>query len=478
MATARGGPGASAPHDGVAVDTPDTTVPPVDRSGDDGPEVSVGPVGPDGRVGRFCGEHGVCRPPTSDRPDATIPVFDEGCVPAGIPDCAEALPDADGTCRPRPGRCDGDGVSPVPSAGCTSVDGSGGRGGGIKGTERGRANGVIRCARAAGRSPMGRQDDPSFEEMMAEEGVRPLGGDSPPPRATPSAPEPRAETSPQPSPTPPEPPAAVREEIERLRSQAALLEGRLEVAERDKQEIAARLAETEEARDAAAAERDALDKERRALQRKLTEEAPPPPPSSRPLADMLSERGLEGDEASDVLTGAALHGWLGDLIDGLRVEDPRAMAALLTERVSLICDAERCRPAAGSVAVHVSPERCEVCGGSDVQAALAGFLVACKRAGVKRVRVVGGSPTYHTVIRELHGDPGVDLKLIPGHKRRTARQAKADLRHADRVILWGATLLDHSISDLYDRSDPRVLSIPHRGIVTMFERAAEAVAGG
>jgi hypothetical protein len=49
------------------------------------------------------------------------------------------------------------------------------------------------------------------------------------------------------------------------------------------------------------------------------------------------------------------------------------------------------------------------------------------------------------------------------------------MARADVVIIWGGTLLDHAVADLYKDGPARVLRVPHRGIGRMLELAAAAI---
>ncbi len=327
-------------------------------------------------------------------------------------------------------------------------------------------------------------DDLDFDSLMREEGARPLG--KPPqasaPRRAPSpgprlpAPRPLAphRAPAPPAPPPPAPPPAALTEAARALSTLR--------AERDalRAELEAARAELEAARAEAAdatRERDAFDNERRALALRLSKAPAVTVAAARPTSvdEALAAAGLAPDEHVAALVALLQRPDAAGLITLLEASRADALAAWLDARLSLVCGAPACVPSAGAEVFRVSPARCEFCGGSDVRRAAKRFFAACAAAGISRVRVVGGSPTYGRVLRELAADEPVDLKTVCGTARRTQKEARADQKHADLVILWGATLLDHATSDLYDRRRSRVLTVAHRGIGRMLELAATSL---
>lgn len=94
---------------------------------------------------------------------------------------------------------------------------------------------------------------------------------------------------------------------------------------------------------------------------------------------------------------------------------------------------------------------------------------ACADVGINRLVIVGGSPPYHSQLRELFGE-ALDLRLILGDARRTSKQALSDIAWADVVVIWGGTILSHSTSQLYKGES--VLTIAHRGLAGMLRALA------
>lgn len=354
---------------------------------------------------------------------------------------------------------------------------------------------------------------------MARSGVRPLSGrgerSSPPQKRAPAPSTPTA--APAVAPTggpasrpavpPPRPAAPARgarpedvraelwAELERLRAEVRARAAQLhdasaeasalraerddleQLSRRQERELRALMVERQALRDdlaATRADRDEVSAHRASLQRameRLQSEAPERSASARAL---LEARGLVGDSELDLI----LRG-LGDLHEGaglielLSATDVEAAQLWLEDRVALVCAS--CTAAPGRAVLSVPPARCDVCGGSDIRRAVRRFQDAALLSGLGRVVIVGGSPQYHRQLRALVNDPRITLNLIPGDRRRTSRQVAADEAGADLVIVWGATMLDHSLSQLYGRHGGRVITIPHRGIARMLERATEAL---
>ena len=239
-----------------------------------------------------------------------------------------------------------------------------------------------------------------------------------------------------------------------------------------------RAAATEAERARLAEERDVLDAERRGLQRRLQEATGDAPPATAPLGVALTGRGLLGEhEAGQALAALVAARRVGPLLRLLEAVDPDALAAFLDDRVVLHCGGEDCPVAPGRAVVRVPKPRCEVCAGSDIRRSVRRFVDACLLTGQRHVLIVGGSPKYHRQLRDLVQHHRLRLELVPGNVRRTARQAQADMARADVVIVWGGTLLDHAVADLYKDGPARVLRVPHRGIGRMLELAAGAIDG-
>jgi len=268
---------------------------------------------------------------------------------------------------------------------------------------------------------------------------------------------------------------AGREELAVARSEALAAEARAAAAE-------AEVAETHERARVLEHERDGVDRKRRAIADELTETRSQllAVTSSAGLEQALRTRGLSSrDEDIEALLGL-LDQRAEQLIEAIELVSPEPFARLLDERVALVCGRDSCLPDGPVATVTVEPRRCEICGGSDIRVAYGTFIEACAAGRIRNVVLVGGSPAYRKQIGALASEhPDVRVDLVPGTVRRPTHKAEADMRRADVVVIWGATLLDHSISENYKpgRGKARLLTVRDRGITRML-KAVGAYVGG
>jgi hypothetical protein len=149
---------------------------------------------------------------------------------------------------------------------------------------------------------------------------------------------------------------------------------------------------------------------------------------------------------------------------------PRA-TEVLRAKFALHCTSPECTQWAkysGRTPVQCEPRTaCERCGGSENRRAEAELKEAFKRAGVKKLLVVGGSPSVREDLEEHLGSE-ISLRLVDGTERRTFDRAKADLEWADVALVWGASELHHKVSMQYTNATPplnkKVVNSRQRGI--------------
>jgi len=213
----------------------------------------------------------------------------------------------------------------------------------------------------------------------------------------------------------------------------------------------------------ARAERNALAKKQDALKKLLSRRAEPS------LREAIAERGVDDDDAVTVLLELLAHDPYGML------EELRALPSFvqrLHTKIALVCTTPECQPEGSVSVVHVPRERCDVCGGSDIRAAFEGLLRRSRIAGITRLVVVGGSPAYHTQLRALCRGTDLKIDLVSGHRKPGRRRARNE---AERVVIWGATILDHGTTAAYDHLGDRLIRVHHRGICRMLEQVAQAL---
>jgi hypothetical protein len=137
----------------------------------------------------------------------------------------------------------------------------------------------------------------------------------------------------------------------------------------------------------------------------------------------------------------------------------------------VLCSRSTCRAAGATdgraVVDAARATACSVCRGKPNAAELDRAIQALAAKGLRRIVIVGGSPSTREELRALVGDR-LELRLVSGTERRTAREAKADLVWAHLVAIWSGTELDHTISKHYtDAAVGRVVVCPRRGIEAM-----------
>ncbi|MHC5001588.1 MAG: hypothetical protein ACYTJ0_00550 [Planctomycetota bacterium] len=172
-----------------------------------------------------------------------------------------------------------------------------------------------------------------------------------------------------------------------------------------------------------------------------------------PKAELLQELGYGGEL-----------GPVDRLLQDAGLSSPRKIAihhgkrdevqALIERTFLLVCQRGDCKAAAErraggqTIAPASDPSFCAICGGSVIRRSVEEMIAACRAVGWSRLVVVGGSPNTHRQLNDAIGD-GLEVRLVDGTVSRTRTQAKADLSWADHVVLWGTTMLDHKVSNLY-----------------------------
>lgn len=134
-----------------------------------------------------------------------------------------------------------------------------------------------------------------------------------------------------------------------------------------------------------------------------------------------------------------------------------AAALVLAQHFIRVCQRGDCQSLAAPLlesspgmrlALPVERRDCVICGGSTISRALENMLGAMLQARWTRLCVVGGSPASHRRLIEELGSR-VELRLVDGTRGRGLRQARLDAAWAHCTVIWGATLLDHKVSDMY-----------------------------
>jgi hypothetical protein len=191
------------------------------------------------------------------------------------------------------------------------------------------------------------------------------------------------------------------------------------------------------------------------------------------ITELLTNLGLTGEVATrarGILEDAGVTNARKQRISLAKAE---LVEATLDERLQRVCHACRKRAVAdGREVVQVQPAVCPVCRGSANGRAVREMVEACRRSGVLRLVVVGGSPTTRREFDELVNG-ALELRLVDGTASTNGRAAQRDIAWADLVVVLGGTQLAHKVSTLYtDTGDP----VARRKLVTTSRRGIEAIA--
>ena len=155
----------------------------------------------------------------------------------------------------------------------------------------------------------------------------------------------------------------------------------------------------------------------------------------------------------------------------------------LSERLLRLCDDGECRRladgrGAGRVAVLAAGSACEICGGSNNRRAAVALARCLRRNDVRRVLVVGGSPTTRAELERLLADDGrLEIRLVDAGGSHSRRDAEPHLQWAQLLVVWGATQLPHKVSKLYTDRPPanlRVVSLAKRSVEALCREAARS----
>jgi hypothetical protein len=207
--------------------------------------------------------------------------------------------------------------------------------------------------------------------------------------------------------------------------------------------------------------------------------------ADREIGHLLTDLGFCGDSARAAARAVLVEAGLFNP-KKTRVSDEKLprIEALLTERFARACSDRACQAAllcvdpSRTLVVVEDARCCEHCQGSDNHKAMLRLSSACLGAGLTRLVVVGGSPSVRAELNALK-PPGLELRLIDGTERRTHDKARSDLEWAHIVFVWGASELDHRVSNLYTEGvgthRRKVVQIARRGIAALLNAGADHV---
>jgi len=187
------------------------------------------------------------------------------------------------------------------------------------------------------------------------------------------------------------------------------------------------------------------------------------------VGSILSDWGFEtADERAELLM---MDGWLERIIGTPNLGEAEALRAEIAKKFVRVCG--DCHAPAGRTSLTIDRERCELCGGFDLDREARRFLDAALINGRLRVIVVGREIKHHRMVRDRVGDPRVVLTLVPALAKRDSDQARTDVEHADAVVIWDPESIQAELIEIY-RGAPRVGEVPP-GSLGAFLSAASAI---
>ena len=169
-----------------------------------------------------------------------------------------------------------------------------------------------------------------------------------------------------------------------------------------------------------------------ALRAELEEARRPPPADPSSLAALLETRGVRGADESRSLLEALAQARLTDALLGeLVVRHPDRIARFLRDKLLLSCGRPECPTIPGLAVLVIPAERCDACGGADVDGARRRFQDACLVHGILVVGLVGGSVKDQRLLERASTHHRLALRVFGSAA--AARAAGAQL-----VIAWNA----------------------------------------
>lgn len=194
------------------------------------------------------------------------------------------------------------------------------------------------------------------------------------------------------------------------------------------------------------------------------------------LSTHLSKRGIPTHLHVGILQQLIqLHGT--KLIHTLKIHEEH-IQPLLSNTIHLRCTHPDCQPTSSDeLCVTVeNPQMCEYCSGSENKRAFRLLVDDCRERGWHTLTIVGGSPDTHAELQDLC-PADINLRIIEGTSRRTKKQATQDIETSDLVLIWGATILPHSLSELYtsQRQHDHIISLRCRGVASLARQTLQAI---
>ncbi len=272
--------------------------------------------------------------------------------------------------------------------------------------------------------------------------------------------------------------AVLDSERRRLKSQQAVLEAEKARLAEQTSRLKARLGGLEAERESLDTLREALEAERAALdeERAALGEQPVASPSRElpTLQSLLEQRGLRGnDEFERAIQVLARQRLLRQVLWCLRVDGEEELSELLASKLVLV-EGDVGEELAHKAAVSVAPNRAELPSRHHLRQAVAELGEILLLNGMRRVRLVGGRPVWHRMLRGQM-DPRVEWTFLPAAERSKV-QAEEDVQRTDLLILWNVDVNDEAAA-VYETGRAHVVYMNEDSLGGFLQRLSHALGG-
>lgn len=207
-----------------------------------------------------------------------------------------------------------------------------------------------------------------------------------------------------------------------------------------------------------------------------------PSEATFPLAALFEELGFVRVQSQQQARLALIESGLTNARKQNMAEDKRAAAvAAIEARIARVCASSTCRnalEAAGRRVVEVTPQGCEVCGGSDTARATRQMAADLVAAGRTRLLVLGGSPNTRRALRDALVGTAVEVRFVEGDRPTGTKRARELADASDVVVIWANTELSHKVSQPFIGAAPgRTIACARRSVSALAEAVSRHVTG-
>lgn len=191
-----------------------------------------------------------------------------------------------------------------------------------------------------------------------------------------------------------------------------------------------------------------------------------------PIAELLSSRGFEGEDAEQALdrlcrSGLTRRGKTRISMAKIETIDRTLDAAFVRH-----CWKPTCLPSRSETRqpISVSSAYCETCGGSDNRRAVEKMLVAMNHVGWTKLLVAGGSPGTRNDLEQLCAGR-IDLRFVTEDTTPSRKTIAPLLAWSDITVIWTSTEISHKATTAL--RGRKVLKVSRRGVAALAEAIRE-----